>query len=178
MEMKNKRNDLQISINTIKNVFQLISEKLNIMEIEKNVTRILNCLSVLWLIINLFCESKSSVLVFLVLLFRDQFTSVGIESSCSYPMCFDIECVMFGDRSLPKQKINLSQILTFFVHLVQFQVSKLKKLFLYSNKGKEIYISPVTNKFTYKYEKRNYGFNNDRKYKLPSFFRQHHIISH
>lgn len=50
--MKNKRNDLQISINTIKNVFQLISEKLNIMEIEKNVTRILNCLSVLWLIIN------------------------------------------------------------------------------------------------------------------------------
>lgn len=40
MEMKNKRNDLQISINTIKNVFQLISEKLNIMEIEKNVTRI------------------------------------------------------------------------------------------------------------------------------------------
>lgn len=50
--MKNKRNDLQISINTIKNVFQLISEKLNIMEIEKNVTQILNCLSVLWLIIN------------------------------------------------------------------------------------------------------------------------------
>lgn len=39
---------------------------------------------------------------FLVLLFRDQFTSVGIESSCSNPVCFDIECVMFGDRSLPK----------------------------------------------------------------------------
>lgn len=112
MERKNKRNDLQISINTIKNVFKLISENLNIMEIEKNVTRILNCLSVLWLIINQFCESKSSVLVFLVLLFRDQFTSVGIESICSNPVCFDIECVMFFDRSLPKHNDRNSMFIT------------------------------------------------------------------
>lgn len=37
MERKNKRNDLQILINIIKNVFKLILENLNIMEIEKNV---------------------------------------------------------------------------------------------------------------------------------------------
>lgn len=43
-----------------------------------------------------------AVLVFLVLLFRNQVTSVGIESICSNQVCFDIECVMFGDRSLPK----------------------------------------------------------------------------
>lgn len=61
MERKNQITDLQISINPIKNLFQLIPEKLNKMEIEKNITGLIDCLSVLWLIINQFCESKSSV---------------------------------------------------------------------------------------------------------------------
>lgn len=43
MERKNQRNDLQISINPIKNLFHMISEKLNKMEIEKNITGILDC---------------------------------------------------------------------------------------------------------------------------------------
>lgn len=96
MERKNQITDLQISINPIKNLFQLIPEKLNKMEIEKNITGLIDCLSLLC-----FVKAKA-VLVFLVLLFRDQVTSVGIESICSNPVCFDIECVMFGDRSLPK----------------------------------------------------------------------------
>lgn len=52
MERKNQITDLQISINPIKNLFQLIPEKLNKMEIEKNTTGLIDCLSVLWLIIN------------------------------------------------------------------------------------------------------------------------------